>query len=145
MIETSARLLALLSLLQMRREWTGSELSSRLEVDVRTVRRDVEKLRSLGYPIESARGVAGGDRLRAGGGGAPPVVGRAPGGGAGGGARPPGRPRRRRGGRRRGRPAHRGLRLGERDRGGVRPGARQARAVAAQPAAPARAHPWGSH
>jgi predicted DNA-binding transcriptional regulator YafY len=67
MIETSARLLALLSLLQMRREWTGSELSSRLEVDVRTVRRDVEKLRSLGYPIESARGVAGGYRLGAGG------------------------------------------------------------------------------
>ncbi|HET8980394.1 MAG TPA: helix-turn-helix domain-containing protein, partial [Solirubrobacteraceae bacterium] len=50
MIETSARLLALLSLLQMRREWTGAELSARLEVDVRTVRRDVEKLRSLGYP-----------------------------------------------------------------------------------------------
>src|SRR5579875_2813431 len=67
MIETSARLLALLSLLQMRREWTGSELSSRLEVDVRTVRRDIDKLRSLGYPIESARGVAGGYRLGAGG------------------------------------------------------------------------------
>jgi predicted DNA-binding transcriptional regulator YafY len=67
MIETSARLLALLSLLQMRREWTGSELSSRLEVDVRTVRRDIEKLRSLDYPIESARGVAGGYRLGAGG------------------------------------------------------------------------------
>jgi predicted DNA-binding transcriptional regulator YafY len=66
MIETSARLLALLSLLQMRREWSGAELSSRLEVDVRTVRRDVEKLRSLGYPIESARGVAGGYRLGAG-------------------------------------------------------------------------------
>jgi predicted DNA-binding transcriptional regulator YafY len=67
MIETSARLLALLSLLQMRREWTGSELSTRLEVDVRTVRRDVEKLRTLGYPVESARGVAGGYRLGAGG------------------------------------------------------------------------------
>ncbi|HLI59325.1 MAG TPA: WYL domain-containing protein [Solirubrobacteraceae bacterium] len=67
MIETSARLLALLSLLQMRREWTGAELASRLEVDVRTVRRDIDKLRSLGYPIESARGVAGGYRLGAGG------------------------------------------------------------------------------
>ncbi|HET9123393.1 MAG TPA: WYL domain-containing protein [Solirubrobacteraceae bacterium] len=67
MIETSARLLALLSLLQMRREWTGAELAVRLGVDVRTVRRDVEKLRSLGYPIESARGVAGGYRLGAGG------------------------------------------------------------------------------
>ena len=67
MIQTSARLLSLLSLLQMRREWTGSELAGRLEIDVRTVRRDVERLRSLGYPIESARGVAGGYRLGAGG------------------------------------------------------------------------------
>jgi predicted DNA-binding transcriptional regulator YafY len=67
MIQTSARLLSLLSLLQMRREWTGSELAGRLEVDVRTVRRDVDRLRSLGYPIDSARGVAGGYRLGAGG------------------------------------------------------------------------------
>jgi predicted DNA-binding transcriptional regulator YafY len=67
MVRTSARLLSLLSLLQMRREWTGAELGERLEVDVRTVRRDVDKLRSLGYPIESARGVAGGYRLGAGG------------------------------------------------------------------------------
>jgi predicted DNA-binding transcriptional regulator YafY len=67
MIQTSARLLSLLSLLQMRREWTGSELAGRLDVDVRTVRRDVDKLRTLGYPIESARGVAGGYRLGAGG------------------------------------------------------------------------------
>jgi predicted DNA-binding transcriptional regulator YafY len=67
MIQTSARLLSLLSLLQMRREWTGSELAGRLEIDVRTVRRDVERLRSLGYPVESARGVAGGYRLGAGG------------------------------------------------------------------------------
>jgi predicted DNA-binding transcriptional regulator YafY len=66
MIGTSARLLSLLSLLQMRREWTGAELSDRLEVDVRTVRRDVDRLRSLGYPIESARGIAGGYRLGAG-------------------------------------------------------------------------------
>jgi predicted DNA-binding transcriptional regulator YafY len=67
MIETSARLLALLSLLQMRREWTGSELADRLEVGSRTIRRDIDKLRSLGYPVEAAPGVAGGYRLGAGG------------------------------------------------------------------------------
>jgi predicted DNA-binding transcriptional regulator YafY len=67
MVQTSARLLALLSLLQVRREWTGQELADRLEVDPRTIRRDVEKLRSLGYPVEAARGVAGGYRLGAGG------------------------------------------------------------------------------
>jgi predicted DNA-binding transcriptional regulator YafY len=67
MVGTSARLLALLSLLQMRREWTGQELADRLEVGPRTIRRDVDKLRSLGYPIEGAPGVAGGYRLGAGG------------------------------------------------------------------------------
>jgi len=67
MVQTSARLLALLSLLQMRREWRGEELADRLEVGARTIRRDVDKLRSLGYPVESARGVAGGYRLGAGG------------------------------------------------------------------------------
>ena len=67
MIQTSARLLALLSLLQMRREWTGQELADRLEVGPRTIRRDVDKLRSLGYPVEAAPGVAGGYRLGAGG------------------------------------------------------------------------------
>jgi predicted DNA-binding transcriptional regulator YafY len=67
MVQTSARLLALLSLLQVRREWTGQELADRLEVAPRTIRRDVEKLRSLGYPIEAAPGVAGGYRLSAGG------------------------------------------------------------------------------
>ncbi len=67
MVQTSARLLALLSLLQVRREWTGQELADRLEVGPRTIRRDVEKLRSLGYPVEAARGVAGGYRLGAGG------------------------------------------------------------------------------
>ncbi len=67
MVQTSARLLALLSLLQVRREWTGQELADRLEVGARTIRRDVEKLRSLGYPVEAARGVAGGYRLGAGG------------------------------------------------------------------------------
>ncbi len=67
MVQTSARLLALLSLLQVRREWTGQELADRLEVGPRTIRRDVEKLRSLGYPVEAARGVAGGYRLGSGG------------------------------------------------------------------------------
>lgn len=66
MVQTSARLLALLSLLQQRREWSGPELAGRLEVGPRTIRRDVEKLRELGYPIEAAPGVAGGYRLRAG-------------------------------------------------------------------------------
>jgi predicted DNA-binding transcriptional regulator YafY len=67
MVQTSARLLALLSLLQVRREWTGQELADRLEVGPRTIRRDVEKLRSLGYPVEASPGVAGGYRLSAGG------------------------------------------------------------------------------
>jgi predicted DNA-binding transcriptional regulator YafY len=66
MLQASARLLALLSLLQMRREWSGPELAERLEVGSRTIRRDVEKLRALGYPIEAAPGVAGGYRLSAG-------------------------------------------------------------------------------
>ncbi|MEA2312220.1 MAG: hypothetical protein QOE28_2188, partial [Solirubrobacteraceae bacterium] len=66
MVQTSARLLALLSLLQQRREWSGPELASRLEVGPRTIRRDVEKLRELGYPIEAAPGIAGGYRLAAG-------------------------------------------------------------------------------
>ncbi len=62
----SARLLALLSLLQQRREWSGLELADRLAVGPRTIRRDVDKLRGLGYPIESAPGVSGGYRLGAG-------------------------------------------------------------------------------
>src|ERR1700722_2633702 len=66
MIETSARLLALLSLLQVRREWTGQELADRLEVGPRTIRRDVEKLRALGFRGRAAPGVAGGYRLGAG-------------------------------------------------------------------------------
>jgi predicted DNA-binding transcriptional regulator YafY len=65
-LETSARLLGLLSLLQTRRSWTGPELADRLDVGVRTIRRDVDKLRSLGYPVEAAPGVAGGYRLGAG-------------------------------------------------------------------------------
>jgi predicted DNA-binding transcriptional regulator YafY len=66
MLETSARLLRLLSLLQTRRDWSGAELAGRLEVDVRTVRRDVDKLRTLGYPVNATTGTAGGYRLGAG-------------------------------------------------------------------------------
>jgi predicted DNA-binding transcriptional regulator YafY len=64
--ETSSRLLTLLSLLQGRREWPGAELAERLEVSLRTVRRDVERLRELGYPVESVTGPAGCYRLAAG-------------------------------------------------------------------------------
>jgi predicted DNA-binding transcriptional regulator YafY len=63
---TSSRLLELLSLLQARRDWPGSELADRLGVSSRTIRRDVERLRELGYPVESLTGPAGGYRLRAG-------------------------------------------------------------------------------
>lgn len=63
---TSGRLLELLSLLQARRDWPGPELAERLEVSERTVRRDVERLRRLGYPVESLPGPAGGYRLAAG-------------------------------------------------------------------------------
>ena len=66
MLETSARLLRLLSLLQARREWTGPELAQRLEVSERTVRNDVERLRALGYPVLANRGSVGGYRLGAG-------------------------------------------------------------------------------
>src|SRR5689334_20669201 len=67
MLETSARLLRLLSLLQARRDWTGTELAGRLGVTTRTVRNDVERLRGLGYPVHARPGVAGGYRLGAGG------------------------------------------------------------------------------
>jgi predicted DNA-binding transcriptional regulator YafY len=66
MTETSSRLLDLLSLLQARRDWPGLELAERLGVSRRTIRRDIERLRSLGYPVESLTGPAGGYRLRAG-------------------------------------------------------------------------------
>jgi predicted DNA-binding transcriptional regulator YafY len=56
----------LLSLLQARREWAGGVLAERLGVSGRTIRRDVERLRELGYPVESVTGPAGGYRLRAG-------------------------------------------------------------------------------
>ncbi|NUR83186.1 MAG: YafY family transcriptional regulator [Nonomuraea sp.] len=63
MSATSARLLALLSLLQSPREWPGSELAARLAVSPRTIRRDIERLRDLGYPVEATRGGLGGYRL----------------------------------------------------------------------------------
>jgi predicted DNA-binding transcriptional regulator YafY len=66
MVPTSARLLQLLSLLQTRRYWSGSELAATLTIDVRTVRRDVDRLRALGYPVEAASGVGGGYQLSAG-------------------------------------------------------------------------------
>lgn len=66
MLDTSARLLRLLSMLQARREWTGPELAERLEVTVRTLRRDIARLRDLGYPVRATPGVAGGYQLAAG-------------------------------------------------------------------------------
>ena len=66
MSETSSRLLALLSLLQGRRDWPGDELAARLDVSGRTIRRDIDRLRRLGYPVDSLTGPAGGYRLHAG-------------------------------------------------------------------------------
>lgn len=66
MLETSARLLRLLSLFQAQRYWSGAELCERLEVTPRTLRRDVDRLRSLGYPVNSSPGSAGGYQLGAG-------------------------------------------------------------------------------
>ena len=66
MIETSARLLRLLALLQSRPFWRGRELAARVDVTERTVRRDVDRLRSLGYPVDSSAGTAGGYQLAAG-------------------------------------------------------------------------------
>ncbi|WP_280386693.1 helix-turn-helix transcriptional regulator [Nocardia wallacei] len=67
MLETSARLLRLLSLLQARRDWTGTELAQRLHVTTRTVRKDIDRLRELGYPVQARPGVDGGYRLGVGG------------------------------------------------------------------------------
>jgi predicted DNA-binding transcriptional regulator YafY len=66
MSQTSSRLLELLSLLQGRRDWPGNELADRLEVSGRTIRRDIDRLRRLGYPVDSVTGPAGGYQLRAG-------------------------------------------------------------------------------
>ncbi|MFI9493069.1 helix-turn-helix transcriptional regulator [Streptomyces halstedii] len=66
MPKTSARLLALLSLLQARRDWPGALLAERLDVSPRTVRRDVDRLRELGYPVAAFKGPEGGYRLEAG-------------------------------------------------------------------------------
>lgn len=66
MRETSARLLALLSLLQSRPQWSGTELAQRLDVTTRTIRNDIDRLRTLGYPVAAERGVRGSYRLGAG-------------------------------------------------------------------------------
>jgi predicted DNA-binding transcriptional regulator YafY len=67
MLDTSARLLRLLALLQARRDWPGAELAGRLGVTTRTVRHDMARLRELGYPVAGSPGHAGGYRLGAGG------------------------------------------------------------------------------
>lgn len=65
-MSTTGRILELLSLLQRSGHWSGAELAARLEVSERTLRRDVERLRDLGYPVEATPGVDGGYRLAAG-------------------------------------------------------------------------------
>lgn len=65
-MSASSRMLQLLSLLQTHRYWAGAELAARLEVSDRTLRRDVDRLRDLGYPVHAVRGSAGGYQLRAG-------------------------------------------------------------------------------
>ena len=66
MLSSSSRLLRVLSLLQARRHWAGAELAERLGVHPRTLRRDIDRLRELGYPIHASSGVAGGYAFRAG-------------------------------------------------------------------------------
>jgi predicted DNA-binding transcriptional regulator YafY len=66
MADTSARMLRLLSMLQLHRHWRGDELAERLDVSERTLRRDIDRLRGLGYPVESLPGVSGGYQLSAG-------------------------------------------------------------------------------
>ncbi len=66
MLDTSVRLLRLLSLLQVRRDWSGADLAARLDVTTRTVRNDIERLRLLGYEVHSSTGITGGYRLGAG-------------------------------------------------------------------------------
>lgn len=67
MVDSSRRMLELLSLLQLRREWPGAELAERLGVSDRTLRRDIDKLRELDYPVHAIKGVGGGYRLGDGG------------------------------------------------------------------------------
>ncbi|MFG2445511.1 helix-turn-helix transcriptional regulator [Nocardia fluminea] len=66
MADTSARTLRLLSLLQTHRSWSGTELAERLRVSARTLRRDIDRLRELGYPVDARPGVDGGYQLAAG-------------------------------------------------------------------------------
>ena len=117
MTDTPARLLKLLSLLQTPREWPGGELAERLEVSPRTVRRDIDRLRELGYPVEATTGAEGGYRLVAGA------------------AMPPLRAGRRGGGGDRGGAAGRGRACDRGRRRGVRTGAGEAGAGAAVAAA----------
>src|SRR5258708_5120086 len=72
MLSTSERLLRVLTLLESRRDWSGADLAERLEVSTRTIRNDMVRLRTLGYPVGAASGVAGGYRLGAG--AAPPPL-----------------------------------------------------------------------
>src|SRR6478735_1203237 len=65
-VNTSARMLRLLSLLQTHRYWPGGELAGRLDVSPRTLRRDIDRLRELGYSVDAVRGVSGGYQLQAG-------------------------------------------------------------------------------
>lgn len=74
MNETTERLLAVLSALQSRPRWSGPDLAAHLDVTVRTIRRDVDRLRSLGYAINSDIGAAGGYRLGVGGTASPPLM-----------------------------------------------------------------------
>lgn len=73
MASTSSRPLRLLSLLQAHRHWSGDDLAGRLEVSIRTLRRDIDRLRDLGYPVHASRGVDGGYQL-APGAALPPLV-----------------------------------------------------------------------
>lgn len=59
MRETSSRLLSLLALMQSRPAWPGTELAERLDVSTRTIRKDIDRLRELGYPVDAVRGPAG--------------------------------------------------------------------------------------
>jgi predicted DNA-binding transcriptional regulator YafY len=74
MVETTERLLAVLAALQSRPVWTGPDLAAHLDVTVRTIRRDVDRLRRLGYAIDSDQGPAGGYRLGLGGAALPPLI-----------------------------------------------------------------------